>query len=62
MKCESEMRDKSKVTEFWNQESEPDWLDEAELGWLAEQAQSPELSDPLLFFLPKRREKRMAKR
>ncbi len=28
------------------------WLDEAELDWIAAQAESPELSDPILFFLP----------
>ena len=50
--------DPSLLKERWGHGEDSDWLDDVELDRLAEQAESPDLSDPLLYFLPKRRKKR----
>ena len=50
--------DPSLLRERWGDDADGDWLDDIELDRLAEQAEAPDLSDPLLYFLPKRQKER----
>ena len=50
--------DPSLLKEWWGDDAYSDGLDNVELDRLAEQAEAPDLSDPLLYFLPKRQKER----